>query len=136
LRKAKVFGKKAQKKVPYIYIYIYVFRSYVLYTMNKFVAERLSDLWFRTLKYCSSIEGSSDVVTCWYSDHANLIFRRPTSLPCSHISLVMNFWYNWFNFVYDCTPSHRCSLLRLSGVIEFQLVMAINVYPYVPRRTL
>jgi hypothetical protein len=47
--------------------------------MNRFCArDTLKSLvwtFSRTLKYCSIVEGSCGVVTCWYSDHANLIFR-------------------------------------------------------------
>jgi len=63
------------------------------------------------------------VVTCWYSDHANLIFRMPTGLPCSHI-----LWYWIFgitNLISSIiAPLHPCSSLRSSGTIEFHVQMA------------
>jgi hypothetical protein len=63
------------------------------------------------------------VVTCWYSDHTNLIFRMPTGLPCSHI-----LWC-WIFGITDLISSmialpHPCSSLRSSGTIEFHVQMA------------
>jgi hypothetical protein len=63
------------------------------------------------------------MVTYWYSNHTNLIFRMPTGLPYSHI-----LWY-WIFGISNLISSiiallYPCSSLRSSGTIEFRIQMA------------
>ena len=77
LRKAKIFGKK----LPYIFSRSYGFE--LVWDEQICGRDTLKSLvwtFSRTLKYCSIVEGSCGVVTCWYSDYANLIFRMPQIL--------------------------------------------------------